>query len=352
MFQKSVESKPQDIVCQPEKVLVIGGAGYIGSTLVRQLLQARYRVRVLDCLLFGDKPIQDLYRHPASQFLHGDFRNAELLIHAISGTDAVIHLGAIVGDAACDIDPDLTLSINTRALPMICDLCQTFAVRRYLFASSCSVYGTREDLIDEHCPLAPLSLYARTKIEAERVLLEKRSALFQPTVLRLASAFGLSYRMRFDLVVNWLTAQAVVQSKITIINGQQWRPFLHVTDIARAFLAVLEAPVDLVGGEVFNVGDNDANMRLRDLGEQIVRLVPGTTIHDQLSQWDMRSYLVDFSKITRRLGFRCGTTVHMGILQMIDVLGRNRFLGYEDLNHHNAQHLRSCGQLLLRKNDA
>src|SRR5260370_1128845 len=220
-------------------VLVVGGAGYIGSTLVRKLLAEGYCVRVVDSLMFGDHAIRQLYGNSRFELLVGDFPTIETMDRAIHSMDAVIHLGAIVGDPACALDADFTLSVNTQAVRTIREICRGYGVHRFLFASTCSVYGAQEHTIDEHSPLAPVSLYAQSKIDAEQAILEMQKEEFQPTLPPLATAFALSRRMRFDLVVNLLTVQARNTGKITIFNGDQWRPFIHVNDIARAFMTCL-----------------------------------------------------------------------------------------------------------------
>ncbi len=328
-------------------VLVVGGAGYIGSTLVRKLLAEGYCVRVVDSLMFGDHAICQLYSNSRFELLVGDFRAIETMVRAIRGMDAVIHLGAIVGDPACALDADFTLSVNTQAVHTIREICRGYGVHRFLFASTCSVYGAQEHTIDEHSPLAPISLYAQSKIDAEQAILEMQNEEFHPTILRLATALGLSYRMRFDLVVNLLTAQAVRKAAITIFNGEQWRPFIHVNDIARAFLTCLQAPLDRVAGQIFNAGDDTSNLTLGELGRLIARLVPGTHVREEQNSADKRSYRVDFSKIREELGFRCSTTVAEGIREMVRQLAAGKFPKYEDAKYNNAAHLKLLGKDLL-----
>jgi len=242
-----------------EKVLVIGGAGYIGSVLVRKLLRAGYQVRVLDQLLFGDASIRELFEHPRFELLRGDFRHVDAVIRAVKGMDAVVHLGAIVGDPACALDEQTTLQTNYAATALVADVCRGYGVSRFVFASTCSVYGANDKIVDEGSVLNPVSLCAATKIDSERILLAARNETFHPTILRLATAFGWSPRPRFDLVVNLLTARAVLEKKVVIFNGEQWRPFVHVKDIARAFCLTLDADVAKVSGETFNVGGPELN---------------------------------------------------------------------------------------------
>src|SRR5205823_8305610 len=189
-------------------------------------------------------------------------------------------------------------------------------------------------------PLAPVSLYAQSKIDAEQALLEKKEQGFHPVILRLATAFGLSYRMRFDLVVNLLTARALNSGEITIFNRHQWRSFIHVSDIARAFMLCLEAPLELVTGQIFNTGDNHANLTLKELGDLVAQAIPGTRIAYQENSFDPRSSRVDFSKIADTLGFRCLATVPQGIEEMADSIKGGRFSEYQDIIYNNAAHLK------------
>lgn len=330
-----------------DHVLVIGGAGYIGSVLVRMLLEAGYHVRVLDKFLFGEDSIRDLYNRPDFEVIKGDFRHVETVIRALRGMDAVIHLGAIVGDPACALDDDVTVDVNTTAVRMIREACRGYGIYRFLFASTCSVYGAQEGVIDERSELAPVSLYAKSKIDAERAIMELAGKDFEPTILRLATVFGLSHRMRFDLVVNLLTARAVTEGKITILNGHQWRPFIHVSDVARAFTACLQAPSSLVAGRIYNVGDNRLDCTLAQLGEIVSRIVPGTEVSREQELADARSYRVDFSKIADEVGFECLTMLERGIEETCRELKAGRFPSYKDPIYSNVATLQNAGADVL-----
>lgn len=297
-------------------VLVIGGAGYIGSMLVRELLRKSYHVRLLDILLYGDAPIADLCNHPRFELIKGDFRYLDVVVRAMQGIDTVIHLGAIVGDPACAIDEELTLQINLAATRMIAQVAKGYGVERFLFASTYSVYGANEEIVDERSALNPVSLYAHTKIASERILLSMVDANFSPVILRLSTVYGMSYRPRFDLVVNLLTARAVAEKHITIIEGNQWRSFVHVRDVADAFLLCLEAPLEKVEGQIFNVGSDDHNCRIRQLGDLVKKAVPDVTITYQDRVEDRRNCRVRFDKIQHELGFRPRRTLMDGILEI------------------------------------
>jgi nucleoside-diphosphate-sugar epimerase len=300
-------------------VLVLGGAGYLGSVIVRELLRRRFAVHVLDAFLFGERSLKGFRGEPGFTFAQGDIRNRGDVERAMTGCDAVIHLAGIVGDAACEQQKAVALEVNRDATPMLAEVARGYGVRRFIFASSCSVYGASEQLLDETSPLNPLSLYASTKQESEQMLLAAESGDFAPTILRLGTLFGVSPRMRFDLIVNLFVAQAASAGRITVWNGEQWRPFLHVQDAACAFLACLEAAPETVSGQIFNVGSPSLNWQIRRLGEEIVRLMPGVRLCS-IASADKRNYRVSFDKIARALGFRCERNLAFGIQEIYDSL--------------------------------
>jgi nucleoside-diphosphate-sugar epimerase len=315
-------------------VLVVGGAGYIGSILVRGLLADGYKVRVLDKFDFGEASVQALYRNPDFEVTRGDFRHVEPVVRATRGVDAVIHLGGIVGDPACALNEDRTLETNLGATSLLAEVCRGAGVSRLLFASSCSVYGAADHMVDESSPLNPVSLYAATKVDSEKVLLAARSSDLHPVIFRLATAFGWSYRPRFDLVVNLLTARAMAERRITIYNGEQWRPFIHVDDICRTFRMALVAPLELVSGEVFNAGSDFMNFTLRQLAEQIGDMEPGLEV-EYVDNEDLRNYRVCFDKIHQELGFLCHTSLREGIRGIQDAMNRGSVPDYRDPRYSN-----------------
>ncbi|MGQ9610072.1 MAG: NAD-dependent epimerase/dehydratase family protein [bacterium] len=315
--------------CTPEKVLVIGGAGYIGSVMVRKLLQKGYKVKVLDSLIYGGESLMDLYDNSNFELIVGDFRHVDTVVHAAKGVDAIIHLGGIVGDTACELDPQFTREVNSAATRMIKGVCAGFGIKRFLFASTCSVYGSGDGILDETSPLNPLSLYARSKVDSERVLLEGNGNL-SPTIFRMATVFGLSHRPRFDLVINLLAAKAAQGEEISIFGGYQWRPFVHVDDVAKAFIMCLESPLEKVEHQVFNVGDNSLNCQINDIGRIISELVPEAKIEHQTDITDKRNYRVSFDKIRKVLNFRCEKTIQDGVIEIRDAIRNGIINDYRD----------------------
>ncbi len=332
-----------------DHVLVVGGAGYIGSVLTEQLLDAGYQVRILDMELFGRDSLQTMAQHPRMEFMHGDFRNVEDAARALRGVDAVIHLAAIVGDPACALDCDTTVAVNYAAAKMMAQLARANGISRFVFASTCSVYGESEEIRTEESDLNPVSLYATTKIDAERALLEAADEIFQPTILRFATAYGWSYRPRFDLVANLFSAQSVSDKHIRIMNGDQWRPFVHTRDIAHACVLSIEAPLFKVGGEIFNVGDHTQNFTLKQLGDIVAANAPGVYVEEITNNDDRRNYRVDFTKIQRVLGYRCLVPLEEGVREMIEAVKAGKVTNWRDSIYSNVKTLQQAGGLDVLK---
>lgn len=321
------------------KVLLIGGAGYIGSALLPKLLQGGYKVRLLDVFLYGREPLGEWANHPNLEISEGDFRQVEKVVSAMRGVGSVIHLGGLVGDPACARDELLTTEINLVATRVIADVAKGEGVKRFVFASTCSVYGASDGMLDENSQLNPVSLYARSKIASERVLLGARAKGFAPAILRFGTIFGLSGRTRFDLVVNLLSAKAIFDGKITLYGGDQWRPFVHVDDAARAVMNVLESPIDRVDGEIFNIGGDDLNYTLRQVGELIQRTVPTAELLDLGANADRRNYRVDFRKARQVLGFLPKWSLEEGIAQVIEAIRSGRVQDYTQAQYSNVKFL-------------
>lgn len=321
-------------------VLVIGGAGYIGSALLPRLLEKGYNVRVLDLLLYGIEPIEALMGHPNLEIIQGDFLQMGRVMQAMRGMDAVIHLGAIVGDPACELSPGLTIEVNLIATRMIAEMARCLKAKRMIFASTCSVYGASDEVLDERSSLKPVSLYASSKVASEKVLLSLAGTDFSPVILRFGTVYGLSGRTRFDLVVNLMTAKAVKDGKITVYGGDQWRPFVHVDDAALAILMVLEAPLPLVWGEIYNVGCNAQNYTIRQVAKIIKTLTPAAEVVYVGMDSDIRNYCVDFSRIQKLIGFTPQWTVEQGVEQVLDAIRGGKISNYQAPQYSNVEHLR------------
>lgn len=325
-----------------KKVLVIGCCGYLGSVLVRKLLARGFTVFGLDKLLYGDKGISELYDNPSFNFIQGDIRDIKVLVDAIKGCDAVIHLAAIVGDPACQLDAEETITINYLATKTLTEVCKYSQVNRLIFASTCSVYGASESPdtpITEESSLNPVSLYAEMKIKSEMAILEAVDDNFSPTILRMATLYGLSPRMRFDLVVNLFAVRAAKKEPVTILGGNQWRPLLHLDDASEAYIKCLQAPIETIKGQIFNVGSNEQNYKISELGSILKRVFPDLQIEHKPGVVDERNYRVDFSKISRMLDYRTKGTIEDSLYEIKRAVETGQIGDYTDKKYSNYESL-------------
>ncbi len=292
-------------------MLVTGAAGYVGARVCALLLANGRAVRAFDSFLFGDGSLADFRDRPGFAAVTGDIRDAAAVRRAAEGCDGVVHLARLVGDPACALDPALTRAVNVGGTRHVLEAATAAGLRRLVFASTCSVYGAAGDAwLDEHSPTAPVSLYAETHLEAEALIAAHPSSAEAPVVLRFATVFGVAPRMRFDLVVNLLTARALREHVVEVHGGDQWRPQVHVDDVARAVVLALDHPA--AAGETFNVGSDALNLRIADLAERIAARFPGCRLTVQETR-DPRSYRVSFARIERELGFQAGRTIESGV---------------------------------------
>jgi len=321
------------------RILVTGGAGYIGSTLVPLLLNAGHSVRVLDNLSHGGTPLLAVWSDPAFDFRPGDIRDPSAVMSALSGIDAVVHLAAIVGDPACARNPELARSVNLEASLALIEESRRSGVQRFVFASTCSNYGEMNDanqLVDEESELRPVSLYAETKVAVERFLLASGGGqAWCPTPLRFATIFGTSPRMRFDLTVNEFTMEMLVKKRLVVFGEQFWRPYIHVRDAARAIRLVLESASGNVAARVFNVGATDQNFQKQQLVELIRPHAPDATVEFVHKTEDPRDYRVSFSRISEELGFHITRTVSEGIAEVSKLVRESVIHDFENRSYRN-----------------
>jgi nucleoside-diphosphate-sugar epimerase len=305
------------------KVLVTGGAGYIGSMVVAKLLERGDRVTVLDTLLFGGESLLPFRSFPDFLLIKGDVGDETVLAEAMNGVDCVIHLAALVGFPACEkAGRTNSWRINVDGARQVYQAANKANVERMIFASSYSSYGQSLDgqLVTEESPLFPQSLYAESKVEAEKFLLE--STLENHTVpicLRLATVFGLSPRTRFDLMVNQFVLEAENKGKLEIYQENFKRSFVHVQDVARAMMCIMEAPIEKVGRQVFNVGSEKLNASKQDLVKLISNYLPELKIinRDASFAGDMRSIHVSFEKIRKTIQYEAQISIEQGIEELL-----------------------------------
>jgi len=318
-------------------VLVVGGAGYIGSMMAADLLETGYNVIVLDSLLYGGESLASLIGRPGFELHVADSRDTVILHRLLGRAAAVVHFGEIVGDPACDLDPAVTMSINHAATIRMAEMAAQVGVERFVYPSSCSVYGASDAIVDEFARLNPVSLYGRIKRASEEAVLRLRSDRFHPTVFRLATVYGLSPRPRFDLVVNTLAGRAAAEGRIVVQGGGQWRPFIHVADVAALLAQTLTMPLELISGETFNVGSNAQNHTIADIAEIVRERIPDLIV-DVTDSVDRRNYRVDFDKLSDRLGFRPTRTVSDGVAEIVRAV-ENRHVLIKDPRHSNVRAL-------------
>lgn len=307
-------------MCAERKcIAVVGGAGYLGNTLCADLVERGFSVISIDSHLFGDESIRPLRSHPNFVSKWVDIHHPNEMLPLLSGCDAVVWVAGLVGDPACDIDMEFTYRCNYHSALTVAHICKWLGISRFVFASSCSVYGrSGADVsrLNETSPTRPLSCYAQDKLACERALQAMADDFFHPTILRLSTLFGWSARMRFDLVVNVLSARGCKGEVLEISGGGQRRPFLHVNDAAAAFTAVITGDLSLVSNSIFNVGCDANNHRILDLADLIYSALPSVRVKLMSEVIDQRDYDVDFSKIARLLGFQPKFSVADGVAEI------------------------------------
>lgn len=323
-----------------KNVLVTGGAGYIGSVLVRLLLQKNFKVRVVDRLLFGGESIVELLNYPNFEFIKGDVRDEQTLRIALKGMDAVVNLAAIVGDPACAKEPELARETNYEATELMYNIANKFGIRQFILASTCSNYGKMDDpnsYVDEDSKLSPVSLYAETKVAAEKFLLSQpQNNTTKPTCLRFSTVYGASPRIRFDLTVNEFTKELALGRQLVVFGEQFWRPYCHVFDLARSVVAVLEALDEKVGFNVFNVGDTNENYTKRMLVDEIIKQLPDSNVKYIQKADDPRDYKVNFAKIKNTLDYNISKTVPEGIRQVIKIVKEGFLINTDEKKYFNS----------------
>jgi nucleoside-diphosphate-sugar epimerase len=315
------------------KVIITGGAGYLGSVLTALLLAEGHQVRVLDSLAHGGESLLGAWCHPGFEFVRGDIRDRATVTAAVSGRDAVVHLAAIVGDPACARNPDMARAVNLDASLRLIEESRQAGVARFVFASTCSNYGRMKDAdryVDEESELSPVSLYAETKVAVELALLKSRDNNgWSPTPLRFATIYGVSPRMRFDLTVNEFTMEMLTRKHLKVFGEQFWRPYVHVRDAARGIAMVLQSPTAKVAGRVFNVGATDQNFQKQQLVELIQPYAPDAVVEFVPKTEDPRDYRVSFSRIAGELGFETSRSVPQGIAEVARLVSE-RIIGEFD----------------------
>ncbi len=324
-------------------VLVTGGAGYAGSILVNLLLNGKFNVIVVDKLTFGGESLFSVWYHPRFKLCKLDITEPEKMEMLLKENkiNAIVHLAAIVGDPACAKQPEFAVKVNETASLNLLEIALRNNVERFIFASTCSNYGKMSDpngYVNETSPLAPVSLYAELKVKFEKFLISEstRRTSFCPTVLRFATVYGISPRMRFDLTVNEFVKELALNREIEVFGEQFWRPYCHVYDFARAVVTALGADEEKVAYNIFNVGDNEENYTKKMIVDEIIKRMPNAKVRYIHKQEDPRDYRVDFQKIRAELGFKVTKRVPDGILEIMDAIRNKIFLNPDDPRYRNS----------------
>lgn len=320
------------------RILLIGGAGYIGSVLTPYLLNLGFEVTCLDVLLYqNDFSVLPFLTHPRYRFVYGDLLDKAKVQTALEGVSDVVLLAGLVGDPVCKKYPTEAQLINQEGISQLLPFLNGQGLNKVIFISTCSNYGIVEEniLTDETYPLKPISPYSQAKVNAERLLLSRTNSIdYVPTILRFATAFGISSRMRFDLTVNEFSRDLFLKKELVVYDADSWRPYCHVQDFAGLILAVLHAPEERVGFEVFNAGSEANNATKRMIVEQIQTFIPNANVRYLEKGVDQRNYRVNFKKVRDRLYFQPRWPISTGILEILRALG-NRLLQDESAAYGN-----------------
>jgi nucleoside-diphosphate-sugar epimerase len=318
-------------------ILIIGGAGYIGTVLTDHLLSAGYKVTCLDLLLYQNNICVVPYMgNPNYQFIYGDMCDNRVLDRALEGITDVILLAGLVGDPITKKYPEESNAINDEGIINCIDHLNGKGLDRVVFVSTCSNYGliSTDELADETYSLSPLSLYSKSKVAAEQHLLAGQGMVdYTPTILRFATAFGLAPRMRFDLTVNEFTRELAMGKELLVFDANTWRPYCHVKDFGRLIQLVIEAPQAKIAFEVYNAGGDINNFTKQGVVDTILTLLPNEKVRYVEHGSDPRNYRVNFGKVRETLGFEPKYTVHYGVTELLNAIHEHVF-DHADVLHN------------------
>ena len=320
---------------KPKHILVTGGAGYIGSVLTRKLLSKGYHVTVLDSLRSGGESLLALLDEPNFHFIKGDVRDSKTVAETLKGINVIVHLAAVVGQPSCERNPEESYETNQVATINLFNKAEDKKISHFIFASTCSNYGMLEgEVATEETQVESTSLYASTKIASEKYLSSKASKT-KPTILRFATAFGLSPKMRMDLLLHEFLRDAICKKEILVFGPQFWRPFVHVKDIARAIIRCVESPIEKVAYQIFNVGEDENNIKKIDLAKLVLKYVANANLKTIETERDLRNYRVSFNKIARTLDYHITKTLPEGISEVKKAIEQNVIDPYDHRWYYN-----------------
>jgi len=328
------------------RIFLTGHLGYVGSVLLKYAIKDNFEVTGCD---IGYYPQGFLDAESSKiNFLKKDLR--DVTKEDLRGCDAVIHLAALSNDPLGELNSSLTNEINFKTTIRLAKLAKESGIEKFLFSSSCSTYGATTEIVDETSTLAPITSYAKSKVDSERELLKLKDDRFSPVILRNATAYGLSPSLRLDLVVNNLVGIAFTTGIIKLLSdGTAWRPLLHVEDMSNAFIQVLKSSDEKVSGQIFNVGSNEDNFRVRQIAELVEEIMPDSKIeYAKNANKDSRSYTVNFNKIKNRIGFSTRWKLKDGIKNIYEIFKNKKFTE-KDFNDKKYYRVRYIKWLLENK---
>lgn len=299
-----------------KRVLIFGGAGYIGSVLVESLINLNYSVTIYDKFIYNEQNIfNKLFGKKKIKIIKGDSQNISKIFQAIRENDIVVHLAEMVGDPLCDKKPEKTYAINFLASITISSICKNLGINKFIYVSSCSVYGSNNSITNEKSKLNPLSIYAKLKVLCEKTIIKNFDKKSQVSILRLGTVYGASPRPRYDLVVNLFSGLIANNKEIKIAGGNQWRPFTHVKDVSRAIIYMIKSKNRKADNQIFNVVGE--NVRIQDLGKFIKKINPDAKIKYEKNIKDNRNYRSSNKKIHKILNFKTKYNLQFGIREII-----------------------------------
>lgn len=332
---------------EKKTILVTGGAGYVGSTFIRDALADDYRIRCLDLLVNGGQSIVGFLNHPNFEFVHGDTRDKKTIEKCLEGVDYIVHLAAIVGDKPCQAAPRSAYQINFVGLKTLAELSKKAKVKKFVLASTCSNYGISDPktFATEKSKLNPVSLYAETKIDCERFLKTISDDRFAGVSLRFGTAFGVSFRTRFDLTINSFAFEAWTSNEIVVFAADTWRPYIHVADMSLIMLQVLKMESKEISGEIYNAGATSQNYMKKEIVGPLKRIMPQLKTKFIGSTDDRRDYRVSFEKFESLTGFMPTRSVEEGYKELLSSFHSNMI----SKNDYSANNLEAITKFFAEK---
>ena len=315
--KKEIKYKP--------RILLLGGAGYIGSILAKKLLKLGYTVTIFDKFIYMSKhSLKKLIKNKNLELIQGDSRNISQIFSVVKRNDIVVHLAELVGDPLCEKQPSKTYEINFLASMAISNICKNLSVSKLIYISSCSVYGTnkKNDLLTEKSKILPISVYAKLKALIEKTIIRNMDEYCRPCILRLGTVFGSSIRPRYDLVINLFSGLVANNKTLTIQGGNQWRPFIHVEDVSDAIIKIIKLDKEKTNGQIFNLAS--FNCKILEIGKTIKRNFPDVKIKLNEVAKDKRDYRVSSLKAQKAIKFKPKFSLEMGIKEMVKFTKKNK----------------------------